>query len=475
MKNLLVIALLFYYSYATAQSSTIIKVNPKKKVYLFFKSPIVKGVSIPNKSLFTFNSESGASIGIVTGEKNTDSNLLITTKDGLTYSFSLMYSKSLSKLNYFIEKDIATNYTSDFAKNNASTKKDMNFDKNGMIVLGNTPKKQVEIAVNTDNEALKVARLEKEKLEAQIRKEKDDEQAKLAHLQKIEKEKAKEEKAMLLAKKRDAKALRDIKRKKERALSQRKRKEAKAIAATEKAKEKALKAEKKAKRKKDAALKKLADKKADIAKNETNKRAKVVSKKAVEKKEVVVENEIPKIEAVKEDIVEKGNVEIKKEKVTQNDVNKQVNSFKDITLGYADKGFGLHASYNKFLKKAYYKIGLDASFSKIKNGSYKIPVNVYNVNLGYYYPLLHKTNFNWAIGAGGLLGFETVNGGDDVVDDKIIKAENNFIYGAYIGTEVGFRVSDHIGLVGKINQNFYLNSDVGSQAPYFGFGIRLLN
>ncbi len=472
MKNFFIIALLFYYSYATAQSNNIIKVNPKKKVYLFFKSPIVKGVSIPNKSLFTFDSENGASIGIVTGEKNKDSNLLITTKDGLTYSFSLMYSKSLSKLNYFIEKNIATNYTSDFATNNTNTKKDMNFDKNGMIVLGDTPKKQVKTIDNTDNEALKAARLEKEKLEAQIRKEKADEEIKLAQLQKIEKEKAKEQKAMLLAKKRDAKALRDAKRKKERALSQMKRKEARAVAAAKRAEEKALRAQKKATRKKEAAIKKQAATKIDIAKNENTEKTKIVSEKVVEKKKVV-SNEIPKIEVVKDDVVEKE--EVVQEKITQNDVNKQVSSFKDITLGYADKGFGLHASYNKFLKKAYYKIGLDASFSKIKKDTYKVPVNVYNVNAGYYYPLMHKTNFNWAIGAGGLLGFETVNGGDDVVDDKIIKAKSNFIYGAYIGTEAGFKVSDHIGLVLKINQNFYLNSDIGSQAPYFGFGIRLLN
>ena len=121
------------------------------------------------------------------------------------------------------------------------------------------------------------------------------------------------------------------------------------------------------------------------------------------------------------------------------------------------------------LKKGYLKYGLNGAFSKIEHSITKedIPLSTYTFDLGYFIPLVHKTKVNFAIGGGGLLGYETINNGD-----AKINAKNNFIYGAYIGTEFAYRFTDKVGLLLKYNQNFYLNSDIGNTAPYMGVGLR---
>ncbi len=352
MKRILIIAFLFIYSYSNSQTNGVIEVNPNKKIFIFFKSKIVKGESLPNRTLFEFDKEKGSSIGTITGEKNNDSNLLVTTADGLTYSFSLKYTKRVGKLNYFIEKKEATNYTKDMEAS-ADTNKELTMDKNGLIVMkGATakPKVEIETEAKEEEEALAAARLEKENLEKQIKEEE-------AALKRAEKEKVTDKKE------------------------------------------------------------------ATIIKNQ---------------EEVEKQQAIPKAAT-------------------------------DITIGAADGGFGLNLSYNKILKKGYMKYGLNGAFSKINSSLTKteIPLSVYTFDMGYFIPLVHKTKVNFAIGGGGLLGYETIKS-----DDVEITGKNNFVYGAYIGTEFAYRFTDKVGLLLKYNQNFYLNSDIGNTAPYYGIGLR---
>lgn len=55
----------------------------------------------------------------------------------------------------------------------------------------------------------------------------------------------------------------------------------------------------------------------------------------------------------------------------------------------------------------------------------------------------------------------------------MIDAENNFIYGAYISSEIEYGVSKNISLLAKATEFIHLNSDLGSATFYGGVGIRL--
>ncbi|MFG6686724.1 DUF4138 domain-containing protein [Mariniflexile sp. HNIBRBA6329] len=78
--------------------------NDQMNVALFFPNPIRQGITGTNDFAFTYNREKEQYFGLLQANPGETSNLLAITRDGNVYSYILKYSKSLSKLNYFIQE-----------------------------------------------------------------------------------------------------------------------------------------------------------------------------------------------------------------------------------------------------------------------------------------------------------------------------------------------------------------------------------
>ncbi|MFD0991124.1 DUF4138 domain-containing protein [Mariniflexile jejuense] len=78
--------------------------NDQMNVALFFPNPIRQGITGTNNFAFTYNREKEQYFGLLQANPGETSNLLAITSDGNVYSYILKYSKSLSKLNYFIQE-----------------------------------------------------------------------------------------------------------------------------------------------------------------------------------------------------------------------------------------------------------------------------------------------------------------------------------------------------------------------------------
>ncbi len=88
-----------------------IKVNLNNNVYLFFNSPITRGLTGNSNFIFSYNKDNLEKIGLLKGNKTTKpTNLLITTADGLIYSFTIAYNEYVNKFNYFIKEEEAINF-----------------------------------------------------------------------------------------------------------------------------------------------------------------------------------------------------------------------------------------------------------------------------------------------------------------------------------------------------------------------------
>ncbi|MEP6262869.1 MAG: DUF4138 domain-containing protein [Gillisia sp.] len=76
--------------------------NDQKNVALFFPDPIKQGITGSDRFVFTYNREQRQHLGLLQATPGEESNLLVISNSGSVFSYIVMYSERLDKLNYFI-------------------------------------------------------------------------------------------------------------------------------------------------------------------------------------------------------------------------------------------------------------------------------------------------------------------------------------------------------------------------------------
>lgn len=147
-----------------------------------------------------------------------------------------------------------------------------------------------------------------------------------------------------------------------------------------------------------------------------------------------------------------------------------------ISGGYAEDGFGLMATYNYHLNRdRYAQLSVFAAIAEDK-GTFDIPYNIFTVQPGYFIKVWEQKNFKkyaLNLGGGATFGYEVINNGNNLLETgAIIDAKSQFIYGAFLGLEGEFTLSNSFSLLLKANEYYHVNSDVGNFYPYAGIGLR---
>lgn len=103
MKNIILCMVGLYASVLFAQKPLdTIFTNGQKTVALFFPKSIRQAIVGNDHFVFTYNKNQGQRMGLLQASPGKVSNLLVITRDGTVYSYLIGYSKSLTKLTYFI-------------------------------------------------------------------------------------------------------------------------------------------------------------------------------------------------------------------------------------------------------------------------------------------------------------------------------------------------------------------------------------
>ncbi|UTG62096.1 conjugal transfer protein TraO [Elizabethkingia anophelis] len=107
--------------------------------------------------------------------------------------------------------------------------------------------------------------------------------------------------------------------------------------------------------------------------------------------------------------------------------------------------------------------------------NYEIPIEMFLFNGGYSFYLWgdFMRNVNLNLGIGGLVGYEQVNRGDEVIDDgSMLDSTDNFIYG--VGGKLSFEsyLTRHWVFLINGQLRFLKNSQQGQLHSLFGLGIR---
>jgi hypothetical protein len=112
MKNLTTYILLIFYVSLLGQNEKVIYANKQNNVFMHFKSPISTGIVGNDDFVFIFDSENDSQIGIlkILNEKADATNLLVTTKGGMIYSYILEFKHDIFNYNHFIDTSEALNY-----------------------------------------------------------------------------------------------------------------------------------------------------------------------------------------------------------------------------------------------------------------------------------------------------------------------------------------------------------------------------
>ena len=162
-------------------------------------------------------------------------------------------------------------------------------------------------------------------------------------------------------------------------------------------------------------------------------------------------------------------------------LNANAQSYSDafsVNVGVVQDGIGGLFNYNYFMDRHDF---IDAGLLvTLANYNYKerekIPYNDFTFNAGYSKNVFfnYQNTFNINIGAGGVFGYETINKGDKNLKggEKII-SESGFIYGAYLGLDLDYSLSDVLSVSLKANQYYHANSSLGDFVPFVGLGVRI--
>lgn len=148
-----------------------------------------------------------------------------------------------------------------------------------------------------------------------------------------------------------------------------------------------------------------------------------------------------------------------------------------VNLGVVQDGYGALVNYNYFIDRHdFIDAGLLITFANYQyKEDIKIPYNDFTFNAGYsknvWYNYKNTVNVN--LSAGGIFGYETINSGDkNLPNGAKIVSESSFIYGAYLGFDFDYSLTDNTSLSIKANQYYHSNSTVGEFVPFVGIGAR---
>lgn len=147
-----------------------------------------------------------------------------------------------------------------------------------------------------------------------------------------------------------------------------------------------------------------------------------------------------------------------------------------ISGGYASNGIGTIAEYNHYFKeRSIINSSIYYSFSSINEKGQEINFSDITLNVGYFYRVLKtgKSRFSINLGGGGVAGYEVINNGSNTLDSgAILNAESKAIFGAYVGSQINYFISNYFSLSLVTNQFYHANSDIGELAFYTGVGIK---
>lgn len=146
--------------------------------------------------------------------------------------------------------------------------------------------------------------------------------------------------------------------------------------------------------------------------------------------------------------------------------------------GYATDGVGFFMQYNHYVdkeSKQKIQVGLSYSIASQKVSSISIPYNDIGLTVGYG-RIVYESQYEQflaSVQGGGIVGYEVINNGNiDLNNGSSINAESQLIYGAYIGTDFSYFISDYLALNLVVNQYYHANSDLGNFSFYAGIGTK---
>lgn len=164
-------------------------------------------------------------------------------------------------------------------------------------------------------------------------------------------------------------------------------------------------------------------------------------------------------------------------------LNANAQSYSDgftINVGVVKDGVAGLINYNYFVDRHdFIESGLLITNSNFKYSKYNeeisIPYNDFTFNAGFSKNIFYnyKNTFNINIGGGGVFGYETINNGESkLTNGASIGSKSGFIYGAYVGLDLDYGISDQLSIALKANEYYHANSTLGEFLPFVGLGFR---
>ncbi|WP_378172807.1 conjugal transfer protein TraO [Aquimarina sp. SS2-1] len=150
-----------------------------------------------------------------------------------------------------------------------------------------------------------------------------------------------------------------------------------------------------------------------------------------------------------------------------------------LTGGIVQDGFsGVVTGDYKVNEFDYLQFNIQSSFATLEQNNIDIPVNTYSFNVGFFFDILRNNSrtFALSLGAGGTIGYETINDGNKSIGgNQILNLKTkNTIYGAYAGIDADIFISPIVAINIKLNEVYHINSDIGEFTPYAGLGVKLI-
>jgi len=149
--------------------------------------------------------------------------------------------------------------------------------------------------------------------------------------------------------------------------------------------------------------------------------------------------------------------------------------------GYTEDGYGLALGYNQIInqKKTVRMSGaINYSDAVDDSNAGKLPYTAVNFSLGAYYKLLktksRRDRISLFLGGGGTIGYEELNSNNLQLDDgTIVTTESKMLFGAYVGGEFNYLLTNYISAIVVAKQFYDPASTLGDFRIYAGAGIRI--
>lgn len=150
-----------------------------------------------------------------------------------------------------------------------------------------------------------------------------------------------------------------------------------------------------------------------------------------------------------------------------------------INGGIVDGGFGGIAAFDyKVTNFDYLQFSLQGNFSNLEFQDIDIPVNLYSFNTGFFFDVIrnNKRTFALALGVGATVGNETINNGDELLENnQLLNVETSqIVFGAFAGLDADIFLIPTIAINIKAQETYHFNSEIGELTPYGGIGIKLI-